>query len=568
MFKLNPKKRQLALAALLLIPLARAADDVPAPTVSATPVPAIPKFVEETDSAGLQSRFEGEDEFMVGGGVATFDCDGDGLPEIYVTAGVNKAKFYRNKSLRGGAIKLQEERTGLELTNAIGAYPLDIDGDGHTDVVVLRVGEVEVFRGLGACKFERVTEKWGIKTGNEWHTAFSATWERGQKWPTLAVGTYIDRTKPEFPWGSCTAGLLFRPNTSGTGYQPAVKLEPSFCALSMLFSDWGRKGTPDLRVSNDREFYKGGQEQLWKIATGQPPKLYTEEQGWKPMQIWGMGIASHDMDGDGYPELFLTSMADNKLQKLQLDASGKALKPVYTDIAFKRGATAHRPYVGGDIHPSTAWHSQFADVNHDGLADIFIVKGNISTMPDFAALDPNNLLLQQTDGRFYEAGQLANVASVRRGRGGMLTDLNGDGLLDMVVVNRWDKAQLWRNVGTGTPDKPQQMGANGHWLQLRLKQTGGNKDAVGAWVEVDLGEAMQQLGKQRVVRQELTVGGGHASGHMGWMHFGLGAATNVKVRVQWPFAEFGPWQSVAADGFYTVDKSSGKAESVNVGKAP
>ena len=105
-------------------------------------------------------------------------------------------------------------------------------------------------------------------------------------------------------------------------------------------------------------------------------------------------------------------------------------------------------------------------------------------------------------------------------------------------------------------------------MQLRLKQTGGNKDAVGAWVEVDLGEAMQQLGKQRVVRQELTVGGGHASGHMGWMHFGLGAATNVKVRVQWPFAEFGPWQSVAADGFYTVDKSSGKAESVNVGKAP
>ena len=152
-------------------------------------------------------------------------------------------------------------------------------------------------------------------------------------------------------------------------------------------------------------------------------------------------------------------MADNKLQKLQLDASGKASKPEYVDIAYKRGVTAHRPYVGGDIHPSTAWHSQFADVNHDGLADIFIVKGNISTMPDFAALDPNNLLLQQTDGRFFEAGQLANIASVRRGRGGMLADLNGDGLLDMVVVNRWDKAQLWRNLGTGTADKPLQMGS-------------------------------------------------------------------------------------------------------------
>ena len=530
-------------------------------------VPAIPKFVEETDSAGLQSRFEGEDEFMVGGGVATFDCDADGLPEIYVTAGVNKAKFYRNKSARGGAVKLQEERTGLELTNAIGAYPLDVDSDGNTDLVVLRVGEVEVFRGLGACKFERATNKWGVKTGNEWHTAFSATWERGQKWPTFAIGTYIDRTKPEFPWGSCTPGVLLRPNSAGNGFAAPVKLEPSYCALSMLFSDWGRKGTPDLRVSNDREFYKGGQEQLWKIATGQPPSLYTEAQGWKPMQIWGMGIASQDIDGDGYPELYLTSMADNKLQKLQLSAAGKADKPEYVDMAYKRGVTAHRPYVGGDIHPSTAWHSQFADVNHDGLADIFIVKGNISTMPDFAALDPNNLLLQQADGRFFEAGQLANISSVRRGRGGMLADLNGDGLLDMVVVNRWDKAQLWRNVGTGTADKPQQMGAAGHWLQLRLKQAGANQDAVGAWVEVDLGDAMSHLGKQSIIRQELTVGGGHASGHAGWMHFGLGAATTVKVRVQWPFSDFGPWQTVSADGFYVVDKTTGKAEVANVGKA-
>jgi enediyne biosynthesis protein E4 len=565
MFKLNPfNANRIALLALLLIPFARAADGVPTP---AAPIPVVPKFVEETDTAGLQSRFEGEDEFMVGGGLATFDCDGDGLPEIYVTAGVNKAKFYRNKSAKGGAIKLLEERTGLELTNAIGAYPVDIDGDGNTDLVVLRVGEVEIFRGLGACKFERVTSKWGIQTGNEWHTAFSATWERGQKWPTLAIGTYIDRTKPEFPWGSCTAGMLFRPNATSTGYQAAIKLEPSYCALSMLFSDWARTGTPDLRVSNDREFYKGGQEQLWKIATGSAPTLYTEEQGWKPMQIWGMGIASQDIDGDGYPELYLTSMADNKLQKLQLDASGKASKPEYLDIAYKRGVTAHRPYVGGDIHPSTAWHSQFADVNHDGLADIFIVKGNISTMPDFAALDPNNLLLQQTDGRFFEAGQLSNISSVRRGRGGMLADLNGDGLLDMVVVNRWDKAQLWRNVGTGTADKPLQMGAAGHWLQLRLKHAEGNKDAVGAWVEVDLGEAM---GK-KIIRQELTVGGGHASGHMGWLHFGLGAATTAKVRVQWPFSEnqsWGPWLTVVADGFYVIDKAAGKTEVVNAWKAP
>ena len=523
-----------------------------AATGAVAQTPAVPRFVEETDVSGFQSRFEGEGEFLVGGGVATFDCDGDGLPEVYVTAGVNRSKFYRNKSARGGPIKLLEERSGLELTNANGAYPLDINGDGHTDLVVLRVGEVQVFRGLGGCKFERANSAWNVVTSNAWHSAFSATWERSQSWPTLAFGTYTDRSKPEFPWGSCTPGLMLRPASSAKGFAPPLPLTPGHCALSMLFSDWNRSGEAALRVSNDREYYKGGQEQLWKMTPGAPPALYTPAQGWKPLQIWGMGIASHDLDGDGFPEVFLTSMSDNKLQKLDATSEGKA--PTYADIAYKRGATAHRPYVGGDVHPSTAWHSQFADVNHDGLADLFIVKGNISFMPDFAALDPNNLLLQQADGRFFEAGQLAGIASVKRGRGGMLVDLNGDGLLDMLVVNRWDKAQLWRNVGAGTADKPLPMG---HWLQLRLVQSGTNRDAVGAWVEVDLGDASKPAGGQRIIRQELTVGGGHASGHSGWMHFGLGTAKDVKVRVQWPFAGWSEWQTVAADGFHIIDKERG-----------
>lgn len=517
----------------------------PAGAASAPPQPPIPHFVEETDSAGLQSRFEGEDEFQVGGGVATFDCDGDGLPEIYVTAGVNKARLYRNRSARGGPLRLQEERSGLELTGAVGAYPLDVDGDGNADLAVLRVGEVQLFRGLGECRFERANTRWTVQTSNAWHSAFAATWERGQAWPTLAIGTYVDRARPDFPWGSCTPGSLLRPAASGRGFAPPVALAPGHCALSMLFSDWGRSGEAALRVSNDREYYKGGQEQLWRVPPGQAPSLYTAAQGWRPLQIWGMGIASHDLDGDGLPEVFLSSMSDNKLQKLDGDGS----RPAYSDTAYRLGVTAHRPYTGGDIHPSTAWHAQFADVNHDGLADLWVVKGNVASMPDFATLDPNNLLLQQADGRFTEAGQQAGIASYKRGRGGMLADLNGDGLLDMVLVNRWDKAQLWRNVGLGSADKPLAMG---HWLQLRLRQSGGNRDAIGAWVEVDLGG--------RTIRQELTVGGGHASGHLGWMHFGLGQAGSARVRVRWPHGDWSAWQPVTADRFYIADRQSGLRE--------
>lgn len=502
---------------------------------------AVPKFQEETSSSGLQSRFENsEDEFLVGGGVATFDCSADGLPDVYVTAGVNRSKFYRNVSTIGGVLKLTEEASGLETDHAIGAYPLDIDGDGLVDVVVLRVGEVKVFRGLGNCKFELANDRWNIHTESRWHTAFSATWEAGNRFPTMAFGTYTDLTRKKYPWGTCTPNVLYRPIPDGSSYLPPEKMEPAYCTLSMLFSDWNRSGHADLRMANDREYYKNGREQLWNITKGQPPRLYTPTDGFKPVQIWGMGIASHDIDGDGYPEIFITSMADNKLQKL--DKTAGDIRPSYSDVAFKKGATAHRPYVGGDIHPSTAWHAQFEDVNQDGLADLWIVKGNVSTMPDFASKDPNNLLLQKMDGSFEEVGDKAGINSYFTGRGGMLADLNGDGLLDMIVVNRLENAQIWRNISVGM----------GGWLQLRLQQEGGNRDAVGAWIEVDLGG--------KVIRREHTVGGGHASGHMGWLHFGLGTASEVKVRVLWPNtadAKWGDWQVVKSNGFYVVDKTVG-----------
>ncbi len=72
------------------------------PTMAA---PAVPKFVDETDAAGIQSRFDGDWEYMVGGGVAALDCDGSGQPSLFIAGGANRSKFYRNKSPTGGALK-------------------------------------------------------------------------------------------------------------------------------------------------------------------------------------------------------------------------------------------------------------------------------------------------------------------------------------------------------------------------------------------------------------------------------------------------------------------------------
>ena len=511
----------------------------------------IPHYVEETEAAGLRSRFDGDWEYIVGGGVAAFDCDGSGKPALWLAGGANRARFYRNNSQKGGPIRLAEERSGLELTGALGAYPIDLDGDGNADLVVLRVGETLLMRGLGNCRFERANERWGFDGGNQWATAFSAAWLGGNARPTLALGSYIARGAQEFPWGSCTPGRLFTPAPGpDLRYAAPRLLEPGHCALSMLFSDWNRSGSPALRVANDREYYKGGQEQLWHISPAGEATLFGAADGWQPLQIWGMGIAGTDLDGSGFPAYFITSMADNKLQVL----SKGAAQPAYRDVAFARGATAHRPVTGGDVHPSTAWHAQFGDVNNDGFADLFIVKGNVGQMPDFAMLDPSNLMLGSAEGKFTDVAAAAGLINVQRGRGGLLVDLNGDGLLDAVIVNRWDRARVWRNVGAGTAAAPQSMG---HWLQLRLRQGGGNRDAIGAWIEVQAGGRTQ--------RHELVVGGGHASGALVFVHFGLGAATQARLRVRWPGATLrddgdarvGAWIDAAADRHYIVDRDRG-----------
>jgi enediyne biosynthesis protein E4 len=494
--------------------------------------PVIPVYVEETASAGIASVYAGEWEYMVGGGAATFDCNDDGFPDMLLAGGAGKATFYRNTSRQGGALRFVAEASGLEIDKVAGAYPLDIDGDGKMDIVLLRVGENLVMRGEGACKFAPANAAWGFDGGDGWSTSFAATWERGANWPTLAIGNYIDRREELSPWGSCTDNWLHRPGGAAAKFAAPTALKPSFCALSMLFTDWNRSGRPSLRVSNDREYYEGGQEQMWHVEEGRPPVPYTAEEGWKPLRIWGMGIASTDLTGDGYPEYFLTSMADNKLQSLSKPDAPP--KPEFKDVAFARGVTAHRPYMGDDLKPSTAWHAQFEDVNNDGLADLFIAKGNVAKMPDFSGKDPNNLLLQGADGKFVEAGDKAGIASMAVSRGAALTDFNLDGLVDLVVVNRWASAQLWRNTGAGA----------GHWIAVKLADAGANRDAIGAWLEVRHAGVVQ--------RREITSGGGHAGGQAGWWHMGLGAAAKADVRVVWPDGGAGDWEPLAADGFYML----------------
>ena len=361
-----------------------------------------PRYVEETTTAGIDLTYDGSETYDVGGGLAVLDCDDDGMPDVYAAGGANPAALFRNTSAPGSPIRFEPvPGAATDITGVTGAYPVDVDADGLTDLAVLRVGQSVLLRGLGDCRFERADEAWGATPspairlrvqrhmGGRRHAANAGV----RQLPRAGRRGRVDRDlrpqrgHPARPDGYrlCRAGA------------PRARLLRAVDAVQRL----GRLGRRDLRVSNDRHYYdvENGQEQLWRFEPGSPPRLYTADDGWVHLQLWGMGIASYDVTGDGLPEVYLTSQGPNTLQTL---LAGPA-QPTYRDLANRRGIEGTRPATGGDPLPSTAWHPEFQDVNNDGFIDLFVSKGNVNVVPDYATRDPSDLLLGQPDGTFVQA---------------------------------------------------------------------------------------------------------------------------------------------------------------------
>ena len=411
-------------------------------------------YVDETGAAGIVHRYDGGSDFFVGGGVAAFDCNDDGRDDLYFAGGSQPAALYRNESPVGGALRFVANRRPSPTSRR---SPARIRSTSTATATRIWPSSAEAATSYSAASgtagSNDANDRFGIDGGHAWTVGFSATWEGTNALPTLAFANYLVPGTYD-----CDTSELVRPAPTAGRYAPPIALRPGLLRAVRAVQRLGPVGRtrpplgqrPELLPRRDPSSCGGSPRVKHPAST--PRRTvggHCRSGGW--------ASPARTSPETAVPEVFITSQGDNKLQTLV----GRDAQPTYADIALERGVTAQRPYAGGDVLPSTAWHPEFADVNNDGFVDLFVTKGNVEAQVDYAHRDPNNLLLGRRDGTFVEGAQAAGIVGFERGRGAALVDLNLDGMLDLVVVNRRENVKVWRNVGRGDAEQPR---PEGHWI--------------------------------------------------------------------------------------------------------
>jgi hypothetical protein len=468
----------------------------------------------------------------VPGGLAIFDYNGDGRPDVFFTngapapalekrSGADSNRLYRND----GQLQFTDVTDAAGVAGvgyAMGAAAGDYDNDGDVDLFVAGVPRNQLLRNRGDGHFEDVTSQAGIASG-EW--AVAAAWldydNDGRldlfvvnyvRWSPETNPSCRDEVRaiPIYCHPRSFQGLpnrLYR--NCGDGTFEDVSARTGISAhigkgMSAAVADFDHDGRLDIFVTNDTVpnflFRNNGDGTLTETALA--AGVSVTDAG-RP--ISSMGVDFQDYDNDGWEDVHLTALAGETFPLFRNDAHGAFVE------------TTQASGLAPLSVKSSGWCTILADVDNDGWKDIFTANSHVNDrIGDFEALawqQPNALFINDGRGLFRDASAAAGIgaaAAVHRGCGA--ADLDGDGRLDFVVLVLGGRAELWRNESA--PDN--------RWLVVRLVGRKSNRDGIGARVVV---------GSQ--VRTMTTASGYSSSSHAG-VHFGLGAVRTVRVEVQWP----------------------------------
>ena len=452
------------------------------------------KFTDVTDQAGV-----GDTEFGLGVAVGDYDSDGD--LDLYV-ANYGPNVLYRNNG--NGTFTDVTKTAGVGNGHRVGAGTnfLDIDGDGDLDLFAANYIEFSL-------DLHRVYQHY---TG---HAVYPGP------------GDYTP-----------TPDTLYRNNGDGTFTD--ISVESGIAAVSgtgmgTICADFDDDGDTDIVVANDMKgnfFYQNDGTGKFEEAALFAGLAY--DIGGKAQA--SMGVACADYDNDGRLDLHVTSY------QLELASLFRNLGDgIFEDVTRITGAGA------GTVRDVT-WGNGFADFDNDGDRDLFIATGhvdpNVEEFDDTTSYMARNILQMNTgDGKFVDISDQAGdgMAAKYSSRGAAFDDLDGDGDIDVVILNSRCQPTILRN------DSP---GSN-HWIRIRLVDPTGNRDGVGARVKVTTGDLTQT--------EEVHSGQGYQS-HFGMQpHFGLGKAQQIdRIEVHWLGGAVDVLSNVPVDQVLVITKGSSR----------
>jgi hypothetical protein len=550
----------------------------PAPRSKPSGLPFHAHFVDIANAAGLRAPvicgFEDHKTYIleaVGCGAAFLDYDNDGWLDIFVLSGTRLEgspgvtnRLYKNN--RDGTFIDVTDRAGLRRSGWASSVAIgDYDNDGFDDIFITYWGQNVLYRNNGNGTFTDVTKEAGLlHEGVRWGSGCSFLDYDRDGHLDLFVGNYLDfdletAGKPGSSSNCNWKGIpvmcgprglppgvpaLYRNNGDRTFTDVSIssgvtKAKGSYM-MTVVAADFNNDGWPDVYIACDStpSFLLRNNHDGTFTESGLEAGVALNEDG---NEQAGMGVGIGDFNLDGSLDIVKTHFSDDTSVLYRNNG-----KDYFDDVTVASGLGVETRFVG--------WGAGIADLDNDGLPDLFIATG--STYPEVAAKlpaypmkTPRVIFRNLGNGKFEELIEQAGpaIAEAHCSRGCAFGDFDNDGDVDILVVNLNEPPSLLRNDLSGKY----------HWLKVKLIGVASNRGAVGARVTAHYGG--------RVQAQEVLSQSSFYSASDSRLHFGLGLALTADLEIRWPNGGKEAVKGVVADHLVVIKEGSGIVKKVRFG---
>jgi hypothetical protein len=568
-FRSRPYRLSIA-TLLLFFPHASSGQQAKAVTPASPP---IANFVDVAEKSGLtmQEIFGGIEtkKYIIettGTGVAIFDYDNDGWPDIFLVNGTRlegkssgdapSNRLYRNN--HDGTFSDVTAKAGLTATGwGQGVCVGDYDNDGWEDLYVTYYGRNRLYHNNHGV-FTEVAEKAGVAgSGKAWGTGCAFVDYDRDGLLDLMVANYVDfdlatapapGERPTCIWKGvpvmcgprglpAAKNILYHNRGDGTFEDVTTKAHidrtDGHYAFSVSTLDFDEDGWPDIYVACDSTpsiLYRNNHDGTFTDVAVTAGAAFNEDG----REQAGMGSTIADFNGDGHLDIFKTNFSDDTSTLYRNNGDG-----TFTDATAAAGLGLYTQYLG--------WGTTFFDFDNDGWPDLILVNGHVYPEVDSQHLgssykEPRILYHNNGDGTFSDISASAGSGPTTpaSSRGLAVGDLWNDGRMSAVISNMNAAPSLLVN----------QIRNSNHWIAVRTIGTKSNRDGIGARIRVKT--------PSRILVDEVRSGSSYDSNSDMRVHFGLGAAAKVEwVEIRWPSGLVEHFANPAVDAVDTVSEGSG-----------